>query len=310
MNRRSIVMICILFAISGVIMIFGNNNVKAAEVQAFPSTEMSTAPEIAVGTSYYAKLPEGEISYVSFVTPPETGYVTVTIKNITVDYWQNSILGGDYTACIKSTLGFSEGKIEAFSRDRSSSVELLSDINKAHEAKLESNTRYYIQFGQDDKRHCHEGNILFSVAFSKDENPNGYDQAEVINLNTQYTRTIDSNELTDTDYFKFTTTNGGAARISISCSAAYYGVSYNIRKCSTLEFARNSSGEDINGTFGTLDKSYKYVDAVFETNTSYYFAVWNKGVRSYTFSINNQTVSSIQMPAEITLSSGQSVMLW
>ena len=289
--KRSFLMIFSMLLVLCAAMVMNNKKADAAETLVAPSASMATAPEIQVGATYYATM-NNEVGYVSFVTPAQGGYVTVYFKNISMDSWSN--------AYVKT---FTDESLHHFDvyKGNESSVEYKSEPGKAHNATLEPGTRYYIQMGDENKA----GNVLFSVSFAADINPNGTDQAEPIALNTSYTRTIDADKQDDLDCFKFKTTTGGAARLTFSKTGNGW-LKYSVRKCSTLELAKNSKGYDINDDFYG---SSTEIDAVFEPNTEYYLQFWKEGKTTYTFSICNQSVTSIAMPNTMNLAAGDSISL-
>lgn len=258
----------------------GADTARAAETQITPGSTMETAPQIELGNNYYSVL-NNSAGYVKFTTPADGGYVTVYYKNISVDGWYN----GD--AYVKTLIGEELAHFDlGVGSDKS--IEFLSEPDKRNDAQLEPNTTYYIEVGDEEQK----GNVLYSVSFVKDDNPNGKDQSEKIAVNTSYTRTIDSRDKTDVDYFRFTTGKEGAHRFSINKSVAgNWDVYYYIRKWSTDELVKDSEGEDVNDCF--YQEASR--DIVLEANTEYYIKISASGIKSYTFSINNQSVTSISM---------------
>lgn len=280
---------CFLLLVLGLFV--GSTCSNAAETPIAPSTEMGSAPEIAIGSSYYATMNEYS-GYVSFVTPAEGGYVTVYYKNISIP--------GSASAYVKTATG--EVVADDYNYAGGSTTwELQCEPGKRNGAELEPNTKYYLQVGHGEKT----GNVLFSVSFRADANPDGKDQAEEIALNTSYTRSIDADEREDWDFFKFTTGKGGGHRLTISKTG---GNSFHwyVRKWTTDELAKKSNGYDADDYFYG---SQKEEDITLEANTTYYLKVWDKGVKNYTFSINNQSVTGISIVPSKTLAAGESFML-
>jgi uncharacterized protein YjdB len=278
-------------------LVAGNNTGKAAEVQITPNANMSSAPELTIGTTYYATM-NNYSGYVSFVTPSDGGYVTVYYKNISIS---------DYPVCYVKTATEEVLASENRSRGSSWTKEFRSEPGKRNDAELEPNTRYYIQVGSSEN----SGNVLFSVSFVKDANPDGKEQAEEVKLNTSYTRSIDAADKEDCDYFKFTTGKGGGHRFTLSQSKTgsdEENLDWYIRKWSTDELAKQSNGNDASGYVWRYDSSSDW-DISLEANTTYYLKISSKGIKNYTFSINNQSVTSISIPASKTLAAGESFSL-
>lgn len=61
----------------------GSVESKAAETYIATGSNMASAPEIAIGESYYTTVNNSK-GFVSFVTPPNGGYVTVYVINISI----------------------------------------------------------------------------------------------------------------------------------------------------------------------------------------------------------------------------------
>lgn len=129
---------------------------------------------------------------------------------------------------------------------------LWSEPGLRNGAELEPNTRYYLEVGNSGD----SGNVLFSVDFCPDSNPNGKEQAEEIALNTEYTRSIDSDnyKMRDYDYFTFTTSKNGGYRLSITQSSTNWDFHYEVRKWATDELAKESDGSDAQDTWGVEQK--------------------------------------------------------
>ncbi len=276
----------------------GSVESKAAETYIATGSNMASAPEIAIGESYYTTVNNSK-GFVSFVTPPNGGYVTVYVKNISIRGDNYPYLKTFTEEVLRSdSWGTSAGSAETWN--------LWSEPGLRNGAELEPNTRYYLEVGNSGD----SGNVLFSVDFCPDSNPNGKEQAEEIALNTEYTRSIDSDnyEMKDYDYFKFTTSKNGGHRLSITQSSTNWDLHYEVRKWATDELAKESDGSDAQDTWG-WSRSSREIDLKLEANTTYYLRLWAYGKRNYTFSINNQSVTSISIPSTAVLGAGQSFRL-
>lgn len=289
-SRNMLKLLYSLILLAVLWLAIGNVESKAAEVPIAPSGDMASAPQIAIGTSYYATM-NNYSGYVSFVTPAENGYIQIYYKNISIS--------DGATAYIKTVTG--EVISEMYkSAGYSGLVEGTCDVGY----DLEPGQRYYIQVGNSSD----EGNVLFSVSFQSDSNPDDQTRAEEISLNKEYTRSIDSDIVNDYDYFKFTTQKNGGHRLSLSRSVTGNDFSWEIRKWTTDELAKKSDGRDASGYIGSYYSSTT-VDISLEANTTYYIQFKSKGIQNYTFSINNQSVTSISIPSTAVLGAGQSFRL-
>lgn len=280
----------------GLWLMLGSEDIRAAEEYMETGTSMLGSPQINIGQTYYTTISSRK-GYVSFVTPAEGGYVTVYCKNVSIRNENYPALKTGTEEILKDNWGDSAGYAATW--------EFRSEPGLRNGASLEPNTRYYLEMGNTGD----SGNVLFSVSFQADANPDGKEQAEEIALNAEYTRGIDSNSygLEDHDYFKFTTQKNGGHRLTLSQSETGGGFfNYEVRKWSTDELAKRSNGYDASSYFYS---SSTEVDIALEANTTYYLKIWSYGRRTYTFSVNNQSVTGISIPATAALDAGRSFKL-
>ena len=270
-------------------MLFGTA-VFAAEDPIGNASNQDGAPAytLEVGKEYYTTL-SGSAGWLSFVTPAQEGYVTVKYKNVSMGNWIDGY--------VKTGVG--EIVAEGERRNGGSySWEFQSETNKNNDAILEPNTRYYIQVGGNGVT----GNAIFSVTFVPDINPNGKNSAEQIQLNTEYTRSIDSWDKTDNDYFVFQATTTGQSRITINntCSGWF---NYELRKWNSDDLVKNTRNYDVRDDI--YGNNSAVIDVNLEAGQLYYLHFWHNKIGNYTFSVSNQQVTSIAIPATVTLDSYQ-----
>lgn len=220
--KKSLKLFAGMVLLIGLWMTAGSVISKAADVPIAPSADMNTAPEIAIGTSYYATM-NNTTGYVSFVVPPQVGYIQVYYKNISIDTWAYMY--------VKTVTGEVLAKSDKYPGNHTTWEFTCDNGND-----MEPGQRYYIQVGDSAK----SGNVLFSVSFQADANPDSKEQAEEIQLNTEYTRSIDSDIVEDEDYFKFTTGKNGGHRLSINRSSTSGTFYWQVRKWATDELAKTS----------------------------------------------------------------------
>lgn len=293
MKKKMILKILVLLMIVG-IGISWQKDAECAEIQTGTSSTLSGGANytLQIGQEYWAST--NGIGYVSFVTPSTEGYITVEHKNISVSGWSY--------AYIKNAIDEELAKDDAYVNG-TNTFEFKSETGKRNDATLVPNTRYYIRIGKEG----YSGNIKLTVTFRADANPNGKANAETIRLNTSYTRSIDSNQLTDDDYFKFTATSSGAHHFTINNSTNDSWLDYRIRKWNSDELVKRTNGYDMS------DDVYKNntaeYDVVLEAGQTYYLVVYGSGVGNYTFTISNQSVKSISMTSSKVMTPGSTFTL-
>lgn len=255
-------------------------------VFAYAETLAPAGSKLAVGTEYYTVL-NGAPSRFSFTTPAQEGYISVYVKNNNMREWVYFyVMTGSGDTLEKDDLN--ENNYREW--------EFKSEINKRNEARMEPSTTYYIKVGSDSFKNS--GNAKMIVKFTPDVNPNGKEEAENISLNTSITRSIDSNQKVDYDYFKFTADRTSVGQFSITNSAGGW-LDYQVRKLGSDEIVKNLKSRDINDNVYLNDTHYHDFNMV--QGEKYYVKVWKSGKGNYTFSVNNQVVKSISMPASISL---------
>lgn len=276
-------------------VLFGGSKVYAAETQCFPTVDKESAPILEINTDGHYAATNG-LGYASFVTPSEGGYIEVEYKNISIDGWAYGIV----CSAIDEVLAEDD-------RMAGNSVvfRFRSEPGKRNNSVLEPNQRYYIRVG---KENC-PGKVKIVIRFRADSNPDGKEQAEEIQLNQEYTRSIDGyvGNDNDDDYFKFTAVKSGPHHFTINNACAGW-LNYCVRKWNSDEYVQKTNGSDMkNDTYSGNTEEF---DIVLEKGQTYYLDVWHDNIGNYTFSFNDQCVQSITMPAaSVTLNYGENYTL-
>ncbi|MDO4556457.1 MAG: hypothetical protein Q4B70_15160, partial [Lachnospiraceae bacterium] len=277
--KRFTKLMIFLFACS-IILLAGQKTEAADDVQIGNSSTQSGASQytLAIGNSYWTET--NGIGYVSFVTPAQEGYVNIEYKNLTISGWAYVYIrknSGD-------TLGYTDR-----TQNNTANFEYKSEIGCRNGAKLEPNTRYYIQVGKNNT----PGNAKLTVTFHADSNPNSKANAETVSLNTPYIRSIDSSGDADSDYFKFTATSSGAHHFTITNTTCNASLDYVIRKWNSDEIVKNSKGYSVSDYVynGNTDEH----DITLEAGQSYYLIVYDGARGNYSFTISNESVKGISM---------------
>ena len=254
---------------------------NAAETQFNPTTNQASAPVLGINNEGYFAVTNG-VSYASFVTPAEEGFIEVEYKNISIDGWAY--------AGVYSHIGEKLALDDCY-KSNSTTFRFKSESGKRNNAQLEPNTRYFIQVGKNDS----PGNVKIDIHFTPDNNPDGKGQSEDIQLNTAYTRSIDGyvGNDDDNDFFKFTASSSGAHHFTITNSCGGW-LNYSIRKWNSDEYVKTTNNYDMK--HDTYLGNTSEFDINLEAGQTYYLEVWHSTVGNYTFSINNQCVQSITMP--------------
>lgn len=294
-KRFSLIAFLALFVLFGVC---SSKTAKAAEIYTGNSNTLEGAVScpLAINTEFYTTL-KGYTGYLSFVTPAQEGFIRVEYKNITMSGWKYCYVktaAGDTLACSDRSQG------------NTANYEFKSETANNNGALLAPNTRYYIQIGQNDETDI-SGNAKITVHFTADNNPDGKAQAETVALNTAYTRSIDSTDLTDEDYFKFTAQTTGIHRFTLTNTTVDAWLDYEIRKWNTDELVKNTNSSDIRNDVYTGRTATH--DMMLEAGQTYYLKVSENRSGNYTFMINNQSVKKITMTASKNLQVNQSFTL-
>lgn len=291
----SLVALLALFVLFGA---FSSKPAKAAEIYTGNSDTLEGAVSCPLGlnTEYYTTL-KGYTGYLSFVTPAQEGFIRVEYKNITMSGWKY---------CYVKTAAGDTLAYDDRSPGNTANFELESETANNNGAALAPNTRYYIQIGQNDETDI-SGNAKITVHFTTDLNSDGKAQAETVALNTPYTRSIDSTDLTDEDYFKFTALTSGIHRFTLTNTTVNAWLDYEIRKWNTDELVKNTNNNDVRSDISNGNTATH--DMMLEAGQTYYLKVSENRSGNYTFMINNQSVKKITMVSSKNLQVDQSFTL-
>lgn len=295
MKKRTLKQCVMMIAICFSFLLFGFQ-VKA-ESQIGNSSTMSSAPQLTIGETYW--IVTNGLGYVSFVTPSQPGYVQVEYKNITIDAWAYGIV-----------MDVSGEKLAESDRrpNGTATFKFRSDSDKtvgnSAGAVMSPNTKYYIRVGYKEK----SGNVKLTVRFRADSNRDKKEYAEPINMNKEYTRSIDGiiGNDNDDDYFSFVAASSGAHHFSIN-NATGGRLYYCIRKWTSDEYIKRTNNSDMNSDISNNSKG-EY-DIVLEAGQKYYLDVWGGSVGNYSFKISNESVKSISMTSSKTMSPGETFTL-
>lgn len=296
MRERHMMKKLLLCALMVCGLVFCGTKAYAAETQFTPGATMEKGSQLGMNNDGYYATTNG-VAYASFVTPAEGGYLEIEYKNISIDahaYANILSISGDTVGSAGNWKGDSEV------------IKFRSEPNGRNGAKLQPNTKYYIQIGKEG----YTGNVKLVLTFTKDVNPDGKAQAETIVFNKEYTRTIDGNigyNDPDHDYFKITAATTGACHFKI-VNATDATLRYAIRKWGSDEFVKKTNNYDMDDRmYGNGTEEY---DITLEAGQTYYLDVYGDTKGNYTIMFNNQSVKSITMPsASITLAPGKEYTL-
>ena len=131
-----------------------------------------------------------------FTTPGEPGYTTFHVSNNSIDDWVYFYL----------LTGIEQQKV---------SLEVSYSRSESRNLRLDPNTTYYVLVRN---REGQNGFYSFRTGFTGDSVGNSYDSAASIDLNTEYTSTIDGNS--DTDFLATGFLGGILRGASISSSGS------------------------------------------------------------------------------------------
>lgn len=261
------------------VMLF-TGNAQAAEVQ----TSAGAAKEVATMLNYtdngYYALKGGDEDWYKFQTPATLGYTRIYFKNT----------GMDKSATIEVYNFIDERVYNNWSLYRNDTAQTS--------LQLESGQTYYIKITG--------GNIgstyVLDLNYTEDEAGNSKDSAAAISCNQDYTWSMDGDN--DTDYATFTASTSGKYKFTFKNTGVDSGMNFEVFKSSTDERLYNNwSIYQNNSTETILD---------LEQGQTYYFYFGGNGgaTGNYTFTVNNQTVKTINLSKTIlTLANGTSTQL-
>lgn len=175
---------------------------------------------------------------------------------------------------------------------------LVKNSKCTYNGKLKSNQKYIIKIS-----YCASGNFIINLNFTKDEIGDTKEASTAINCNQDIVSSIDG--YNDSDYFSFVAQANGPHYFKFINTSVNTWLYFSIHKWSTEErlwyddlYTNYSQTTTLN-----LEQGQKYYISVYY-NSSYTYT------GNYTFSISNQTVSSIQLsPSSIKMNKGEETTL-
>lgn len=236
----------------------------ASETEVAGASSYSEASEISIGTEYVTPVTsKGVYQWYKFTTPADKGYCYLQTKNISVpahSVWSYANL----YASVSNTYG------ETYITNKHVSAKYGSDWIYG-ECELEPSTTYYVRI-QANEGGTYPGYMKFKLTYKADEYANELTNASSVELNKEYSSTIDG--YGDEDWFKFTTSD--------STKYELYGMDIDIETHTVYSYSEyffrvslmNKYGESLSEVRTRYDEDGTNT-VILEPNTTYYIQVKN-----------------------------------